>query len=135
MPYTIGIVLRLITALPDRAAERCIEAILDALAVANFEYLREHPDTPALYMSGVRYKDDAYGDIDYWKDIPTVLRDGHGDCDDLVPWRIAELWQAGYRNAKSIAHLQRDTEGNTLFHAYVRVDGTNTEDPSERLGM
>lgn len=135
MPYTIGIVLRLITALPDRAAERCIEAILDALAFANWEYLREHPETPALYLSGVRYKDDAYGEIDHWKDIPSVLAAGAGDCDDLVPWRIAELWQAGYKQARSVAHLQRDNDGNTLFHAYVRVDANHTEDPSERLGM
>jgi hypothetical protein len=34
---------------------------------------------PALYASGVRYKEDPPGQ-ENWKDIPAVLADGHGDC-------------------------------------------------------
>ena len=32
-----------------------------------------------LYASGVRYKEDPPGQ-ENWKDIPAVLKDGHGDC-------------------------------------------------------
>ena len=34
---------------------------------------------PPLYSSGVRYKEDPPGQ-ENWKDIPAVLKDGHGDC-------------------------------------------------------
>ena len=34
---------------------------------------------PPLYASGVRYKEDPPGQ-ENWKDIPAVLKDGHGDC-------------------------------------------------------
>lgn len=132
--YTIGIVLRALRSLPDRAAERCIEAILEGLAGANAEYLAAHPETPYLYESGVRYEDDSDAVLDEWRDIPTVLEYGSGDCDDLVPWRIAELWRQGIP-ARAIAHLQRDDDGGILFHAFIRVSGNQTEDPSERLGM
>lgn len=37
------------------------------------------PPIPPLYASGVRYKEDPPGQ-ENWKDIPAVLKDGHGDC-------------------------------------------------------
>jgi len=37
------------------------------------------PPIPPLYTSGVRYKADPPGE-ENWKDIPAVLKDGHGDC-------------------------------------------------------
>ncbi len=132
--YTVAIVLRMLDRLSDRAAERVIEALLDALALANLEYLRANPGTPSLYRSGVRYADDD-GPLDEWRDIPSVLSHGEGDCDDLVPWRLAELWNSGHRNARSIAHLQRAENGQDVFHALIRVEGNQTEDPSRILGM
>ena len=49
---------------------------------------------PPLYASGVRYKEDPPGQ-ENWKDCLAVLADGHGDCDRLVAWRVAELLVAG----------------------------------------
>jgi hypothetical protein len=132
--YTIGVVLGGLDSLSDRAAERVIEALIDGLAVANLEYLKAHPETPMLYASGVRYEDEE-SLLDEWRNIPAVLALGVGDCDDLVPWRIAELWMAGYSQARAIAHLQRMKEGKVLFHVLVRIQGNQTEDPSQRLGM
>lgn len=119
--------------LPDRAAERVVESILDGLARANLEWLQYYPATPMLYASGVQYVDSDTWTLDEWRDIPTLLSLGHGNCSDLVPWRVAELQRSGYREARSIAHIQHLSDNQTLFHAYVRVAGNQTEDPSERL--
>lgn len=132
--YTIGVVLGMLDSLSDRAAERVIEGLLNGLAVADYEYLKAHPDTPLLYTSGIRYADEESG-VDEWRDIPSILEAGEADCDDLVPWRIAELWIAGYAQARAIAHLQRRNDGSVVFHATVRIQDNQTEDPSERLGM
>ena len=45
---------------------------------------------PPLYSSGVYYKEDPPGE-ENWKDCLAVLKDGHGDCDRLVSYRVAEL--------------------------------------------
>jgi len=37
------------------------------------------PPLPPLYASGVRYKEDPPGQVN-WKDIPAILKDGFGDC-------------------------------------------------------
>lgn len=119
-----------------RAKERCIEAMANGLAGVNLEYLVENPRTPALYDSGIRYCDDGCTRYDEWCDIPTVLSRGCGDCDDLVPWRLAELWRQGMHDAEAHAIEQRLPNGDTLFHLLIRFSGTSrTEDPSERLGM
>jgi hypothetical protein len=134
MVYRVQLELRGLLDLGDRAAERCIEAALDALAIIDLEYLQAHPNTPRLYDSGVRYRDDTADRVDRWLDIPSVLQRGFGDCDDLVPWRIAELWRDNIHNARSVAHLQRMQNGDVIFHATVRA-GLDVEDPSANLGM
>jgi hypothetical protein len=117
----------------DRARERCIEYLLVALAQCNLEFLKANHFTPPLYKSGVTYCGDM-GPDDPWKDIPQVLKDGCGDCDDLVPWRLAELWLRGVQ-ASPVAHLETDSEGNALFHVTIATPSGDTEDPSIMLGM
>jgi len=118
-----------------RAQERCIEALANGLALVNAEYLNARPNTPSLYTAGVRYCDDGRARYDEWCDIPTVLSRGCGDCDDLVPWRLAELWRAGETNAEAMAIAQKLDNGNTLFHLQIRFGDGRIEDPSQRLGM
>lgn len=115
-----------------RARERCIEALLEAHARINLEWLREHPETPLLYQSGVRYRDDSHKRYDEWCDIPTTLTRQHGDCDDLVPWRIAELRFRGLK-ARGMARYQH--AGGATYHVLVRMPDGTTEDPSQILGM
>lgn len=118
------------------AKERCIEALANGLALVDVEYLKENPSTPKLYRSGVRYCDDSTARFDEWCDIPTVLSRGCGDCDDLVPWRLAELWRQGRTQAEAHAIEQVLSNGDTLFHLQIRFAGTNEiEDPSQMLGM
>lgn len=119
---------------------------------------------PPLYASGVRYKEDPPGE-ENWKDCLAVIKDGHGDCDRLVSWRVAELNVAGIPAEPVIKWQQvpRDmmismghppdmvpAEGISMVHVCVRfpdprcpehvggIDGTCTceiEDPSKLLGM
>lgn len=117
----------------DRARERVVEACLEALAVYDEEYLIAQQHTPPIYRAGVRYIDDSDARFDAFKGISFVLYEGGGDCDDLVPWRVAELRRRNVP-ARCMAHVTRDSDGNMLCHALVRV-GNETEDPSKILGM
>jgi hypothetical protein len=105
---------------------------------------------PPLYMSGVRYKEDAPGE-ENWKDCVQVLRDLNGDCDRLVAWRVGELWAANIP-ARPVIKWQQlpkwfcvremkfppamvPEKGISMVHVLVeRPDGT-IEDPSKNLGM
>ena len=115
---------------------------------------------PYLYQSGVRYQEDPPGQ-ENWKDIPLVLADGHGDCDRLVAWRVAELRVHGIAADPLIKwrtvpkemmislghppHLVPD-EGIQMVHVCVGLPGWEkyahlydqnplVEDPSKLLGM
>ena len=109
---------------------------------------------PPLYASGVRYKEDPPGE-ENWKDCLAVLKDGFGDCDRLVSWRVAELRVAGIAAEPVIkwqqvpkdvmiglghpAHMVPE-EGISMVHVCVgwpgwQQDESRVEDPSKLLGM
>jgi hypothetical protein len=57
------------------------------------------------------------------------------NCDDLAPWRCAELREAG-EPAKIRVQWKRDARtGQKLFHILVRRADGSIEDPSLKLGM
>ena len=72
------------------ALDALAEEALEALTVANVAYLRDHPETPPFFESGVRYRLDDSDDNE-WITIPEILDRGHGDCDMLAPWLAAEI--------------------------------------------
>lgn len=137
-----------------------IRPVLGALIVANRLYLRTH-HVPLLYKSGVRYKEEPLGTIEEFAAIPVCIERGWGDCDDLAPWRVAELREAGEKNASirlTWRFVARDPDerlcprgglhdfrdgvctlcqalGQKLFHVVVRRANGDTEDPSKILGM
>ena len=118
----------------DRAGREAVLVMLfEALIAANSHYLRKRPDTPGLYASGVRYREEPAGEED-WQDIPETLARGTGDCEDLACWRIAELRVRSGEHA--IPFLKcRARDERVLYHVAVRrLDGT-LEDPSRALGM
>jgi hypothetical protein len=130
---------------PDNAAgdERALMALMDALVAVNMAWLRAHPDTPRLYESGVVYIPEPDGH-EIFADIPSVIRAGGGDCDDLVAWRVAELRFFGIdkrAKVRLIAYPRvcpNPGEPCTLYHVQVLRGGTlkqYPEDPSARLGM
>jgi hypothetical protein len=101
---------------------------------------------PPLYQAGVRWQlEPNHGDG--WEDFalpPDVYRKKWGDCDDLVIWRLCELWRAQGIHPRDVARMigteqcatcRTIWEGNEL-HVLVRLPGPGdrTEDPTEILG-
>lgn len=140
--------------MPSRSLGGAIKPILEALTTVDLVYLSTH-HVPLLYQSGVRYQEEPRqrmpkGDRpnEEFASVPVVYGRGWGDCDDLAPWRCAELRKLGF-NAKIRVQWKKFPNGK-LFHIVVRRDNnvpdfnprymTRTpqgviEDPSRALGM
>lgn len=102
--------------------------LLEALVRINEAFLRENArTTPSLYGSRVIYKREPNTEV--WKDIPTVLAAGWGDCEDLASWRCAELRFAGIAARPYIKWRKKQ------HHALVLLPDGRVEDPSLALGM
>ena len=71
---------------------------------------------PKLYESGVVYRRED--GTENWLDIPSVIKAGWGDCEDLVFWRVAELRKDGVK-AAPFAKWRR-VNGVYKYHALVR---------------
>ena len=119
-----------------------LAAMMNCLIEMNSIHLRRHPNTPLLYQSGVRYEEEPIG-AEFWRDIPTVLRYGVADCEDLAGWLIAEKRvRFGIpATALIIPQLRQPTaarpEGSFLYHIAVATPDApgGVDDPSKRLGM
>lgn len=101
------------------AAKRVAETVIDL----NRFYLRTH-HVPPLYGAGVVYQEEPAGQgFEEFATVPQVITRGWGDCDDLVPWRVAELREAGEPAQVRIlwqkAHRGRHA-GKKMFHLVVR---------------
>ena len=65
--------LRLFQSERERASsERILRVLLRALAAADVEYLRAHPNTPPLYQAGVRYRAERVP-REFWKGVAETL--------------------------------------------------------------
>lgn len=111
-----------------------LQCMLDGLTDVDARYLRHHPETPLLYESGVRYEEEPPGQED-WQDIPTTLRLGVGDCDDLGPWRAAEHRALFWQDARPLFSDQTMPNGASLYHIKTMLPDGRTEDPSRVTGM
>lgn len=118
----------------DRARSRKgLLWLLEALTQVNLQWLKTHKDTPLLYGSGVVYKPERNTEI--WQDIPTIIKAGFGDCEDLACWRAAELKYAGIAARPYIKWRLLPNKKTWMYHAVVRLPNTKIEDPSLALGM
>ena len=136
---------------------------------------------PPLYKSGVRYRPEPWPStcekcgaknaphcnrcercnsnklerVEEFADALTVLGRGWGDCDDLAPWRAAELQEQG--DAKADCKISwkvrcrncafrvvdrtkpcprcRSMRRFRVFHVTTRRGDGRVEDPSQYLGM
>lgn len=104
-------------------------AALGGLVGVDEEILRQNPELPLVYASGVKYKLPPHR---VWRYPNEIARDGWGDCEGLACWRAAELHVTGADpNAEVVAYRS----GPKRFHAIVvRGDGW-VEDPSIVCGM
>ena len=131
---------------------------LDAMVAVNLWHIRRAlkraekglgAPVPPLYASGVIYKEDPPGE-ENWCDLYVVMQMGHGDCDRLCAWRIAELRAAGIEAQPLIkwqkvpkdvmmsmghpANMIPDV-GVDMVHVQVQWPDGHIEDPSKLLGM
>lgn len=98
---------------------------LKSLVKTNLRILRKDSGTiPPIYKSGVKYR--AEKGTERWSNLRTLLKQGHGDCEDLSSWRVAELLATGQDAKPWIVKT-----GRNRYHAVVkRSDGT-IEDPTK----
>lgn len=119
----------------SRMLGSAIKPILEANVLVNQQYLRMHPQTPLLYQSGVRYQNEPAGQgYEDFALIPAILERGWGDCDDLAPYRVAELRER-FGEAATIRIEWKKTRNGKLYHILVRRGDGRIEDPSRMLGM
>jgi hypothetical protein len=106
---------------------------LAALTALNEQYLREHPNTPKLYESGVRYSREGKYRLgrqkEKWLTVPLVLILKRADCEDLACFRASEHRVAG------VAAVAVPVESSIGYHIVVRMPNGTIEDPSRVLGM
>ena len=156
MPFRITFVTEGFHGTEDRKlSERFLNILLMALYRMNCEWLKNHPELPGIYTlasdarmghlprpdkrlgpggTWMRYETEPLGQED-WKDIPTCLRDGFADCEDLACWRAAELTVRHGIPAVPRAKGKERPDGSLLYHITVQYPDGRTEDPSRKLGM
>lgn len=115
---------------PDQA----VAPLVDSSQIKKlFELLREmglEPETALMIFRIVR-------GIEVFLDIPSLYRRGRGDCNELVPVRVAELWRAGIAASPYLTkQVRSDGRPGISYHAVVHYLADNSiEDPSLILGM
>jgi hypothetical protein len=112
--------------------------ILNALVRCNCRYLLAQRAAglpiPEIYKSGVRYAPEPWQGQEEFADIPTVNARKWGDCDDLAPWRVAEL-RVLHHEPATLRVSWKKLPRARLFHITVRRANGQVEDPSRLLGM
>jgi len=84
-------------------------------------------------QSGVRYQQEPpEGKPEKFAAIPEILSRSWGDCDDLAPWRVAELREAGEK--AKIRITWRRNGGRRLHHVVVRRGDGRIEAPLKAAG-
>jgi hypothetical protein len=122
-----------------------MDIYLRTLFELDMDYLRENPFTESPYGYNVRYKAErspaAFSSGTYlpesWKTIPEVIRDGHGDCEDLSCWLAAYFSFSGIAASPFWTKKIFNSNGTTftLYHIRVRMNSGEILDPSRDLGM
>lgn len=92
--------------------------------------LREMGQEPETALQIVR----LLRGVEVFLDWPTLLRRGKGDCNELVPVRLAELWRAGIMATTYLTCEPKEDGGYAYHNIILHADGS-TEDPSLILGM
>jgi hypothetical protein len=113
--------------------EGVLRVCLLAQSLINADLLK-YRKFPLIYESGVRYQMEPRG-LEEFRDIPTILKNGCGDCDDLACWRVAELWMRFGINARPVFTCRMQPNGMRMYHILVQYPDGHIEDPSLILGM
>lgn len=113
---------------PDQAADakRISSGAMERVA----KLLRKEGAEPHRIESVLQLLDG----VEEFLDLPTLYKRGQGDCNELVPVRVAELWRAGVL-ASPYLTKQPGQGGGLVYHAVLRWPDGSLEDPSLILGM
>jgi hypothetical protein len=109
-----------------------LEGLVDGLALQSYAQLLDPvtaPKIPTLYTSKIRYRNEPAG-REIWQSAYETSQRGQGDCEDLVAYRLAELWRDGIR-----ARARVLTISPMLRHVVVQHRDGTLEDPSKMMGM
>lgn len=119
----------------SRALAIAVRPLLEATTLINQLYIKLHK-VPSIYHAGVRYQNEPEGlGYEDFAIIPAIIARGWGDCDDLAPWRCAELREQGEKAKIRIQWKKDAISGTKLYHIVVRRADGSIEDPSRILGM
>jgi hypothetical protein len=108
---------------------------LAAVTVIDMQQIEKHR-LPKLYKSGVRYRrefclaPEVRETCERFLTALQLLKERFGDCDDLAPYRAAELILGGDIRARAIP-----VRSEVGWHCVVRRGDGSIEDPSAKLGM
>lgn len=116
--------MHITTDIPDHAG--VIQTLGRGFALVNCILILSGVVPPFPHMTRVRYQLEPAGEED-WKLAHRVLRDGWGDCEDLVFWTLAGLWTTGEDEG---AKFEVVRTGENKLHAVVRRSDGSIEDPS-----
>jgi hypothetical protein len=72
--------------------------------------------------------------LEIFLDTPALYARGKGDCNELVPQRLAELWSAGVAASPYLTRQEKQG-GGFVYHAMIRYPDGSSECPSSVLGM
>lgn len=115
----------------------CLRTLVDCNKWFLARMAKEGKTVAPLYESGVYYQAEPAGEEE-WLDIPTLYKQGFGDCEDLASARVAELQHMGIPAVTCIKSKKIiSPKGGEITLVHVQVlwpDGT-VEDPSAILGM
>jgi hypothetical protein len=109
-----------------------LQNVIDAVTLIDRHQLRMGY-APSLYESGVVYRRERHGTLPGLERVQSAEETfliGYGDCDDLAPWRAAELQLQGVE-----ARAEVIRSPGVGYHVVVRLPSGRIEDPSARLGM
>lgn len=109
-----------------------LQVVIDAVTMIDRHQLRMGY-APPLYESGVVYRRERQHTLPGLERVQSAEETyliGYGDCDDLAPWRAAELQ---LRGVKARAEVVRSP--GIGYHVIVVYPSGRVEDPSARLGM
>ncbi len=110
--------------------------MLAGLVQSDLLQITDSGDTSLPVLRGlkdgtIRYE--ARDPEEHWRTWAEILRDGYGDCEDLVPAVVAELQAVGIQ-ARPVAY---ETDPG-LWHVVAQVfgvEGVDYIDPSREGGM
>lgn len=74
--------------------------------------------------------------IEEFLTVDQLLKRGKGDCNELVPWRVAECWRVGIHASPYLVAGEPNERGGFTYHAVVWYpEEDEIECPSLILGM